>query len=78
MSPRAEGENQSWIAKWLDAVQDGRSTMSQRSLNSIEANGGVEMAAREARKRGVHLVELTDDRGRKLVAASNHEFKTLC
>ena len=68
----------SWIAKWLDAVRDGRSTMSQRSRTVIDARGGVEMAKSEARKRGVHLVELTNDKGRKLIAASNIEFKALC
>lgn len=78
MPHKTESENVLWMEKWLEAVRDGRSTMSQRTMTSIEAHGGVVEAKRQAKKRGVHLVELTDDQGRKLVAASRHEFKTLC
>ena len=67
-----------WLAKWLDAVASGDATMSQRTVTSIEAHGGMDAAIREARARGVHLVELTDDHGKQLVAASLHPFRALC
>lgn len=73
-----EGRNEAWMVGWLDAVKDGRATMSQRSKKSVEARGGLAMAASAAKARGVHLVELTDDRGNKLIAASRHPFKTIC
>ena len=67
-----------WMAKWLDAVQAGTATMSQRRRSSIDSNGGIEEAVAAARQRGVHLAELTDDKGNLLVAASLHPFRTLC
>jgi hypothetical protein len=71
-------EHQGWIEEWLDAVVSGRSTMSQRSLRSIEAHGGIDPIVAAAKARGVHLVQLTDDKDQPLVAASMHPFKTLC
>jgi hypothetical protein len=71
-------KHQKWIASWLDAVQDGRATMSQRALSSVNSHGGLGEATKAARLRGIHLVELTDDNGRKLIAASRHPFKALC
>lgn len=67
-----------WLAKWLDAVQDGSATMSQRALTAIDKHGGVEAAKDAAKARGVHLVQLTDDKGTLLVAASRHPFISLC
>ncbi|MBS0361778.1 MAG: hypothetical protein JSR98_10385 [Proteobacteria bacterium] len=67
-----------WIEGWLDGVVSGRSTMSQRVASSIEAHGGMDRAVAAARARGVHLVELTDEHGKRLVAASLKPFKTLC
>lgn len=67
-----------WLANWLDLVASGEATMSQRALTSIEAKGGIEAAIRAAKTRRVHLVRLTDDRGKILVAASLHPFETLC
>ncbi len=67
-----------WIAKWIDAVSAGRATMSQRRLSSIEAHGGLEAVISAARSQGVHLVQLTDDQGHVLVAASRERFETLC
>ena len=69
---------EAWIAKWLDAVQDGSATMSQRRRSSIDSNGGLEGVVAAARKRGVHLAEITDDKGNLLVAASRHPFRSLC
>jgi len=73
----ADGEN-AWIAHWLDAVRDGGATMSQRSRASIDRHGGLDAVVAAARGRGVHLAELTDDKGRSLVAASRHPIRSLC
>ena len=70
--------NERWRATWIDAVRDGRATMSQRARSAIDAHGGLEEAIALARTSGVHLVELVDDRGRTLVAASRHPFTSLC
>lgn len=75
----AKSETQStWLDSWLDDVASGSATMSQRVLTSIEAHGGLDKAVAAARKRGVHLVLLTDDKGTALVAASQKPFETLC
>ena len=78
MDQNQRNKNALWIAAWLDAVADGSATMSQRMKSAIDAHGGVELAQASAIERGVHLVELTDDKNRKLIAASRHPFKTLC
>lgn len=67
-----------WLSQWLDDVAAGSATMSQRSLASIARNGGLDAAVRAARARKVHLVKLTDDTGKVLIAASRHPFRTLC
>lgn len=67
-----------WIETWLDAVASGAATMSQRKRESIEAHGGLEAAIAAARAKGVHLIQLTDDKGNILVAASRQPFHTLC
>lgn len=67
-----------WIDAWLDSVLSGKSTMSQRVLSSIETHGGLDQVVSAAKARGVHLVQLTDDQGKELVAASLHAFRTLC
>jgi hypothetical protein len=74
----ASTADRDWMATWLDAVQDGSATMSQRARSSIDRHGGLEVAVKAARSRGVHLVELTDDKGKVLVAASLHPFTALC
>jgi hypothetical protein len=67
-----------WLDEWLAGVADGRSTMSQRALSSIERHGGLAAAVAAAEAHKVHLVQLTDDKGRALVAASRHPFTALC
>ena len=67
-----------WIAVWLDAVQNGNASMSQRLRSSIDKNGGLEEVIAAAKQREVHLAELTDDKGNLLVAASRHPFRSLC
>jgi len=52
--------------------------MSQQKLSSIEAHGGLELGVAMARAHSVHLLQLTDDKGNILVAASREPFKTLC
>ena len=67
-----------WIAEWLQPVKLGQSTMSQRALTSIEKHGGLQAVVKAARTNGVHLVKLTHDKGKILVAASLEPFETLC
>lgn len=52
--------------------------MSQRARSAIDAHGGIEAAVAIARANGVHLVELTDDKGKLLVAANREPFRALC
>ena len=75
---RMAGSEQDWLAVWLDAVRDGSATMSQRARSAIDRHGGLDAAIAAAQARGVHLVELTDDKGKRLVAASRHVFRALC
>jgi len=67
-----------WMEGWIEAVASGAATMSQRKRASIEAHGGLSAAVAAARAKGVHLVELTDDKGEVLIAASREPFRTLC
>lgn len=78
MKPAKQNAGEAWLNSWLDAVADGSSTMSQRKLSSIEDRAGLAAAREAARARGVHLVQLTDDRGEQLIAASKHPFKVVC
>jgi hypothetical protein len=67
-----------WADAWLDDVASGVLTMSQRALSTIEAKGGLAPVIVAAQARGLHLVQLTDDTGKTLVAASREPFITLC
>ena len=67
-----------WADEWLDRVAAGELTMSQRAMSVIEAKGGLEPVIAAATVRGVHLVQLTDDTGKTLIAASLEPFKVLC
>lgn len=68
-----------WTDTWLDAVADGTNTMSQRKLTSVETRGGgLEALRAAAKKKGVHLLLLEDDKGNELVAASTKPFKVIC
>jgi len=71
-------KDREWIEHWLEQVASGALAMSQRALTAIEARGGIDALVDAAKHRGVHLVELTDDRGKRLIAASKHPFRTLC
>ena len=64
--------------EWVASVANGAATMSQRNLNWVEANGGIDTLVEVARHSGVHLVKLVDDKGHELVAASRERFETLC
>lgn len=68
-----------WAKRWIDSVADGKATMSQRKLTSIERHGGgIEAVTAAAQARGVHLLLLIDDQGERLIAASKGPFKVLC
>ena len=73
---RREGRDA--VTAWLDAVANGSATMSQRQVAWAERNGGLATLVEQARARGVHIVRLTDDSGRDLLAASTEPFSTLC
>jgi hypothetical protein len=78
MSTTKSEKASQWVANWLDSVADGSSTMSQRKLSSIEKRGGgIAVVKAAAKKRGVHLILLEDDKGNELVAASTKPFKVL-
>lgn len=66
------------LADWLSSVTSGEATMSQRGVRWVEAQGGLDAVIDAAKARGVHLVQLTDDTGKVLIAASLHPFKALC
>ena len=67
-----------WATAWLAPVAEGRSTMSQRKLSSIDVRGGgLDGVKAVAHALGVHLVRLVDDRGQVLVAASRHPFDVI-
>jgi len=68
-----------WITTWLDGVVSGKSTMSQRSLSTVEKRGSsIAEIKKAAKSRGVHLLLLKDDNGKELLAASMEPFKVIC
>ena len=52
--------------------------MSQRKVSSVEKHGGVRLARELARKKKVHLLQLEDDKGNELLAASLKPFQVIC
>jgi hypothetical protein len=78
MSKRTANTDREWLEEWISAVANGRLTMSQRSLSWVETRGGTATAISVARSSGVHLVQLTNDEGKAIVAASLHPFEVLC
>ena len=64
--------------KWIEEVASGGATMSQRNLKWVEANGGQQKLVETAKRKGVHLVQFTDDKGNQLLATSTEPFTTLC
>jgi hypothetical protein len=67
-----------WVARWLEMVVAG-AAMTQRSLASIDRfGGGLAAVKKAAKQRGVHLLLVTDDRGRQIVAASRWPLKVIC
>ncbi len=70
--------DQAWVGAWLDAVADGFQSASRRPVSMIERHGGLEAAIAAARSRNVHLMEIVDDSGKRLVAASRTPFRELC
>jgi len=54
-------EREAWAVRWQSSVTD--TSMTQRKLSVIERHGGIEEVTRIATKLGIHLVQLTDDKG---------------
>jgi hypothetical protein len=44
----------------------------------IEKKVGLAVARNAARSKGVHLVQVLDDKNETLIAASKHPFKVIC
>ena len=64
--------------EWIESVRTRMHSMSQRKLTVVESwPGGVDVLVDEAKAHGVHLLQLTDDRGEVLIAASSAPFKVL-
>ena len=63
---------------WLSSIVSREATMSQRGVRWVEQQGGLDAVVAAAKTRGVHLVQLKDDHGKTLIAASMHPFTTLC
>ncbi len=78
MRATSSATTESWITAWLDSVADGSSTMSQRSLSSIEKHGGLGAVTVAAVERQVHLLLFEDEVGREIIAASKKPFKVIC
>ena len=57
-------------------MQDETATMSQRARALADRNDGLDAAVAAAKARGLHLAELTDDKGTLLVAASRDSFRS--
>lgn len=66
------------MGAWLDAVAEGYAAVSQRAVSAIDRHGGIDAAILAARSRNVHLAELVDDSGRRLIAASRQPIRALC
>ena len=67
-----------WCEAWMREVASNPASMTQRKFDVVVSKGGgVSVLKKRAKKHGVHLVQLTDDRGVVLVAASTKPFKVL-
>ena len=67
-----------WAEKWLTTVANGSNNMSQRKLSSVAKHGGIESVKGIARQKGVHLLQITDDKGVELITASMQSFTVIC
>ena len=75
---RAKDDANEWCAKWMSDVCGRPASMTQRKLSSIESKGGgLRTLKKHAKANGVHLLQLTDDKGDVLVAASTKAFHVL-
>jgi hypothetical protein len=78
MSTQKNTTPEQWAAAWITSVAKGASTMSARSVATIERRGGgLKQVAAAAKKQSVHLVLLEDDKGVRQVAASRKPFEVL-
>ncbi len=76
-SAKSETEMQ-WAIEWLDAVASGTNTMSRRKLSTIEKHGDLSAIKKLAEERSIHLLQLEDEKGDQLIAASVKPFKVIC
>ena len=59
-------------------LQSGHQRRIDRVLLIEVEKGGLEVIVEAAKARGVHLLQLTDNQGKVLIAASLQPFKVLC
>lgn len=65
--------------KWLARIASGELTMGQRKVSKVMKNdGALTPIVKAARSKGIHLLQLTDDKGNVLLAGSKEAFKVLC
>jgi hypothetical protein len=67
-----------WIEHWMKSVASGEHPLSQRARRSIDRHGGIEALTAAARKRGLHLAELTNELGQRVVTASIDTIDVFC
>jgi hypothetical protein len=77
--PSHAAEQEQWVIAWLQTVEAGLNTMSQRRLTSIEKHAGsLDLVRTVAQRMGVHLLLVEDEEGNEIVAASMKPFKVIC
>lgn len=70
--------NDAWVSAWLDSVADRPGALSHRSWQKIEKHGGIGPVIAAAANRKMHLVEMIDESGQRVVAASRSPLRPLC
>jgi hypothetical protein len=65
-----------WVDRWFDASAE--TSLSYRSLASVEARLGLDALGALALARGLHVLRFSDERGAGLVAVSRHPFDVIC
>ncbi len=78
MNKSALTVQEQWAEDWLRSVADGSNTMSQRKITSIEKHVSLSTVKRIAKRMGIHLLLIEDDKGNELMAASTKPVKVIC
>lgn len=70
--------NDAWVSAWLDSIVDRPGALSHRAWTKIEKHGGIEPVIAAATHRNIHLVEMIDESGQRVVAASRSPVRPIC